>query len=43
MLVEAARRPAVDDVINRIRSRVAATDVRVDARSILDARDIDRR
>ncbi len=43
MLVDTAARPPVDDVIARARARVAATGVRVDAGSILDARDIDRR
>jgi hypothetical protein len=43
MLVESASRPPVDDVIARARARVAATGVRVDAESILAARDADRR
>lgn len=43
MLVESAGRPSVDDVIARARSRVEATGVRVDAESILAARDADRR
>jgi hypothetical protein len=43
MLVEAAARPPVADVIARARARVDATDVRVDAESILAARDADRR
>ena len=43
MLVESAARPSVDDVIARARARVAATSVRVDAESILAARDADRR
>ena len=43
MLVEAAARPAVDDVIARARARVAATGSRVDAESIIAARDADRR
>jgi plasmid stability protein len=42
MLVEAAARPPVDDVIARARRRVAATGVRVDADAILAARDADR-
>lgn len=42
MLVQSATRPAVDDVIARARSRVEATGVRVDAESILAARDADR-
>ncbi len=43
MLVEAASRPTVDDVIARARGRVDATGVRVDAESILAARDAERR
>ncbi|HEY7008593.1 MAG TPA: hypothetical protein VH395_06625 [Jatrophihabitantaceae bacterium] len=43
MLVERASRPAVDDVIARARARVETTGVRVDAASILAARDADRR
>lgn len=43
MLVQSATRPAVDDVIARARSRVEATGVRVDAESILAARDADGR
>ncbi|HET8608067.1 MAG TPA: hypothetical protein VFL66_13690 [Gaiellaceae bacterium] len=43
MLVEAAGRPPVDDVIVRARARVATTGSRVDARAILAARDADRR
>ena len=43
MLVESASRPAVEDVIARARSRVEATGARVDAVSILAARDADRR
>ncbi len=43
MLVQSATRPAVDDLIARARSRVEATGVRVDAESILAARDADRR
>lgn len=43
MLVQSASRPAVDDVIARARSRVEATGARVDAESILTARDADRR
>ena len=43
MLVETAARPPVDDVITRARTRVAATGSRVDAQSILAARDADRR
>lgn len=43
MLMEAAARPPVADVIARARARVEATGVRVDAESILAARDADRR
>jgi plasmid stability protein len=43
MLVETATRPAVDDVVARARARVAATGSRVDAASIIAARDADRR
>jgi len=43
MLVESAARPSVGDVIARARGRVEATGVRVDAKSILAARDADRR
>jgi plasmid stability protein len=41
-LVDAAAKPAVDDVIARARARVTATGVRVDAEAILAARDADR-
>lgn len=43
MLIDSASRPSVDDVIARARARVDATGVRVDANSILAARDADRR
>lgn len=43
MLIDSAARPPVDDVIARARARVNATGVRVDAASILAARDSDRR
>jgi plasmid stability protein len=43
MLVEAAARPPVADVIARARARVEATGSRVDAASILAARDAERR
>jgi len=43
MLVASASRPVVADVIARARARVEATGVRVDAESILSARDADRR
>jgi plasmid stability protein len=43
MLVASVARPPVEDVIARARARVAATGVRVEAQSILAARDADRR
>lgn len=43
MLVDAVSRPAVGDVIARARARVDATGLRIDAESILAARDADRR
>ena len=43
MLVQSAIRPTPGDLIARARSRVEATGVRVDAESILAARDADRR
>jgi len=43
MLVERASRPTADDVIARARARVEATGVKVDAESVLAARDADRR
>jgi plasmid stability protein len=43
MLVDTAARPPVADVIARARARIAATGSRVDAASILAARDADRR
>ncbi|MGH2871489.1 MAG: FitA-like ribbon-helix-helix domain-containing protein [Solirubrobacteraceae bacterium] len=43
MLIDSAARPPVADVIARARARVQATDVRLDAESILAARDADRR
>ena len=43
MLVDTAARPPASDVIARARARVAATGSRVDAASILAARDADRR
>lgn len=43
MLVDAATRPRVEDVIARARARVESTGVRVDAESILAARDAERR
>ena len=43
MLIQSATRPTVDDVLARARSRVESTGARVDAESILAARDADRR
>ncbi len=43
LLVESAARPSVGDLIARARARVDATGVRLDAESILAARDADRR
>jgi antitoxin FitA len=43
MLIETAARPPVEDVIARARARVEATGARVDAESILAARDAERR
>lgn len=43
LLVAAAAKPSVDDVIARARARVAATGSRVDTEAILGARDADRR
>lgn len=43
LLVEAASRPAVADVIARARDRVEITGVLVDAGTILAERDADRR
>lgn len=43
MLLEAAARPSVEDVIARARARVDATGVSVDAKTILAARHADRR
>jgi len=43
MLVHAAARPSVDDVIARARLRVSTTGSRVTRESILAARDSDRR
>jgi plasmid stability protein len=42
-LVDAAAKPTAADVIARARARVSATGVRVDAETILAARDQDRR
>lgn len=43
LLIGTAAKPSVDDVVARARARVAATGSRVDAASILAARDADRR
>jgi len=43
VLVDTASRPSVDDAIARARARVESTGVRVDAESIIAARDADRR
>jgi plasmid stability protein len=43
MLIDAAARAPVEDVISRARARVDATGVRVSAEDILTARDADRR
>lgn len=43
MLIESTSRPPLEDVIARARARVAATGSRVDAATILEARDADRR
>ena len=43
LLVDTAARPSVDDVIARARARVETTGTRVDAASILAARDAERR
>jgi plasmid stability protein len=43
MLINSVARPSVSDVIARSRARVDATGLRVTARSILAARNADRR
>ncbi len=43
LLIDSASHPPVADVIARARARVAVTGARVDAASILAARDADRR
>ncbi|HTQ15944.1 FitA-like ribbon-helix-helix domain-containing protein [Mycobacterium sp.] len=43
LLVEAADKPSVDEVLARARARVTATGVRVDSAATLTARDADRR
>ncbi len=42
-LVEMTHRASVEDVVAKARARVSATGTRVDAASILSARDADRR
>ncbi|HTY28732.1 MAG TPA: hypothetical protein VMD51_11410 [Mycobacterium sp.] len=43
VLVAAAEKPSVDDVLARARARVTATGVRIDADATLAARDAERR
>lgn len=43
ILVAAAEKPSLDDVLTRARARVSATGVRVDAAATLAAKDADRR
>jgi antitoxin FitA len=43
LLVEAADKPTVEEVLARARARVTATGVRIDAAATLAARDADRR
>lgn len=43
MLIESTARPPVADVMARARARVAVTGTRMNAESILTARDLDRR
>lgn len=43
MLIESVAKPTVADVLARARARVTATDSRIDAKAILEARDTDRR
>ncbi len=43
LLTATARQPTVDDVIARARARVDSAGVRLDAKTILDAKDADRR
>lgn len=43
MLVASVAKPTVGDVLSRARARVDATGSVIDPRSILDARDADRR
>jgi plasmid stability protein len=41
-LIELARRPSVDDVLGRARTRIASTQSRLPAAAILEHRDADR-
>jgi plasmid stability protein len=43
ILVAAAEKPSLDDVLTRARARVSATGVRVDAAATLAAKDAERR
>ncbi|HJT95316.1 MAG TPA: hypothetical protein VJ777_25840 [Mycobacterium sp.] len=43
MLIETAAKPSVDEVLRRARARVDATGSRLDAATILAAKDADRR
>jgi antitoxin FitA len=43
MLIETAAKPSVDEVLRRARARVEATRSRLDAATILAAKDADRR
>jgi plasmid stability protein len=43
MLVETAAKPTVDEVLRRARTRVEATGSRLDAATILAAKDADKR
>jgi plasmid stability protein len=43
MLIETAAKPTVDEVLRRARARVEATGSRLDAATILAAKDSDRR
>lgn len=43
VLISAAEKPAVDEVLTRARARATTTGVRVDADATLTARDADRR
>jgi plasmid stability protein len=43
MLIDTATKPSADEVLRRARARVAATGSRIDAATILAARDTDKR